>query len=515
MATPTTIRTLPCQNSTPVSFSLSPISGNKSSYSPLSPKQTAPLLKLLRSAKKRRSPLNKGINKKSSAQLGGPPPQFDVVGKDWLGLGNSPKKGKKIKAHYDRYIPNRTAMDMPSSQLNIGRREAKPDYLDSATIAYQEQVAKACGIALDKRILAFNAEPPSNDKEDLRTMYNRPLKKDATGAQFRRRILTAPERVLDAPGLVDDYYLNLLDWSCLNVLAVGLDRSVYLWNADSGDVNCLCTVAEEDQIASLTWSPDGNFLSIGTFEGDVQIWDAESAAKIRTMTGHQARVGVLSWDKSLLSSGCRDGSIWHHDVRVAQHKVAELLAHTSEVCGLKWRSDGQQLASGGNDNLVNIWDARSSVPRFTKANHTAAVKAVAWCPWQTNLLATGGGSYDRHIHFWNTTTAARVNSVDTGSQVTSIIWSQEYKELLTSHGFPDHHLAVWSYPSLNKVIDIPAHETRVLHTAISPDGQTVATGASDENLKFWKIFESKPQAKSVKPKESAESGSTSMRMSIR
>ncbi|KAH6581633.1 hypothetical protein BASA60_002339 [Batrachochytrium salamandrivorans] len=207
--------------------------------------------------------------------------------------------------------------------------------------------------------------------------------------------------------------------------------------------------------------------------------------------GRNSRVGVLSWDKHVLSSGSRDGSIWHHDVRIANHKVAELIGHSSEVCGLKWRPDGQLLASGGNDNLVNIWDVRSTTPKFTKTEHTAAVKAMAWCPWQLNLLATGGGSSDQMVHFWNTTSTGKVSSFNTGSQVTSIIWSREYKELLTSHGFPNNHLSIWSYPSLNKIADLSGHDSRVLHTAISPDGQTVASTASDENLKFWKAFESR------------------------
>lgn len=70
----------------------------------------------------------------------------------------------------------------------------------------------------------------------------------------------------------------------------------------------------------------------------------------------QARVATLSWNGSILSSGCRDGSIHHHDVRVARHKVQELKGHRAEVCGLTWRADGQFLASGGNDNVVNCWE---------------------------------------------------------------------------------------------------------------------------------------------------------------
>jgi cell division cycle protein 20 (cofactor of APC complex) len=146
------------------------------------------------------------------------------------------------------------------------------------------------------------------------------------------------------------------------------------------------------------------------------------------------------------------------------------------VCGLEWRADGAQLATGGNDNLVSIWDARSlAVPKFTKTNHKAAVKALSWCPWQPNVLATGGGSYDRHIHFWNTTTGARVNSIDTGSQVTSLRWSPHYREIVSTSGFPDNSLSIWSYPTLVRNIEIPAHETRVLHSCLSPDGQMLAT----------------------------------------
>ncbi|KAJ2687409.1 WD repeat-containing protein slp1 [Coemansia spiralis] len=405
----------------------------------------------------------------------------------------SPRTKKGKPAQYDRFIPNRSDKELASSQFNIARSDTEQP-LDGATIAYHEEVARACGVSINKRILSFKEEAPTSDRDDLRQVYSRPALKSNASTTAKRRILNTPERVLDAPGLVDDYYLNLLDWSLGNTLAIGLDQSVYLWNASSGDVNSLCQLEGDSYVCSVKWTTDGSYLAIGTCDGDVQIWDAESQSRIRTMTGHQARVGVMSWERHMLSSGCRDGSIWNHDVRIANHKTAELIAHSGEVCGLTWRSDGALLASGGNDNLVNIWDARSAVPKFTKTQHTAAVKALAWSPWQLNLLASGGGSHDRHVHFWNTTTTARLDSIDTGSQVTSIQWSNEYRELVTSHGFPHNHLALWSYPSLAKIVDIPAHDTRVLHTAISPDGQTVATAASDESLKFWRIFETRTKS---------------------
>jgi cell division cycle protein 20 (cofactor of APC complex) len=54
--------------------------------------------------------------------------------------------------------------------------------------------------------------------------------------QSYRYISPDPERVLDAPEMVDDYYLNLLDWSSENILSVALCQSVYLWHANTGQI---------------------------------------------------------------------------------------------------------------------------------------------------------------------------------------------------------------------------------------------------------------------------------------
>lgn len=59
--------------------------------------------------------------------------------------------------------------------------------------------------------------------------------------------------------------------------------------------------------------------------------------------------------------------------------MATLAGHTQEVCGLKWAPDGRYIASGGNDNLVNIWtntqgDNGRPCPVQTLTQHQGAVK---------------------------------------------------------------------------------------------------------------------------------------------
>jgi len=199
------------------------------------------------------------------------------------------------------------------------------------------------------------------------------------------------------------------------------------------------------------------------------------------MGGHQTRTGVLAWNSRILASGSRDRNILQHDLRVPDNYISKLVGHKSEVwrlqkylndvlgnmqtkltflrisiiqvCGLKWSNDDRELASGGNDNQVAItnlclffstfvfsslallcfsqwltylvacgeqllvWNQQSQQPALRLTEHTAAVKAIAWSPHQSGLLASGGGTADRCIRFWNTTNGHQLNSIDTGSQV--------------------------------------------------------------------------------------------------
>lgn len=428
----------------------------------------------------------------------------------------------------DRFIPNRKGMDLDLCRMQLSFGEDKENgqvkspsknNSDHRAYGYSSILASSLlntnlkvspdGTMNDlpqSKILSFGNKAPEPKEGYLNP--NRVIYTPSNGSGVRRNkfrhIPQAPEKILDAPGLMEDFYLNLVDWGSNNTLAVALNDSVYLWSAESGSIETLCeTSVEGDCVTSVQWS-DGNYIAIGTNTNEVQIWDPVKMVCVRRMRSHTARVGALAWNGPMLSSGSRDTNIHHHDTRIPQHHIATLPTHSQEVCGLKWSPNGTQLASGGNDNIVCVWDnnvnnSSSSrwTPKHTFDQHNAAVKALAWCPWQNNLLATGGGTADRHLRFWNTASGSCVNSIDTKSQVCSIVWSPHDKELVTSHGFSQNQLTVWKYPSLARMAELKGHTSRVLHLALSPNGHTVVSGAADETLRFWKIFDTPGSGKSA------------------
>jgi cell division cycle protein 20 (cofactor of APC complex) len=122
------------------------------------------------------------------------------------------------------------------------------------------------------------------------------------------------------------------------------------------------------------------------------------------------------------------------------------------------------------------------------ADNTAAIKAVAWCPFHPSLLATGAGTADRRIRLFNANTGNCVMQTDTKSQVCAIQWSITDRELISGHGYSDNQLSLWKYPSLVKVSDIMGNEGRTLGLCLSPDGTTVLSASADEILRFWRVF---------------------------
>lgn len=345
--------------------------------------------------------------------------------------------------------------------------------------------------------LSFSLKPQKRSSDNAKRNL------DSYFEERRSQINTEPSSVLDAPGLRDDYYLNILDWSAQNLLAVALNESIYVWDPSLGTVQLLSHVhGAFDYISSLVFSADGSVLSMASSQGCLSSFDMNGGRKIQDFALKDAgRIATMAMcptgsagGDNCLTVGSKSGNIFHFDPRNScRTPVLSLKEHTLEVCGLKRSYDVYQLASGGNDNKVCIWDLRwPSEPMWVQEDHLAAVKALDWCPWQSNLLATGSGTADRRIRFWNTMSNTCQREIQCDSQVCGLRWSTNHAEIVSTHGFGTNELALWHYPSMSKITSFKAHESRVLQVAMSPDATTIVTAAANEHLKFWGLFPPKP-----------------------
>ena len=347
----------------------------------------------------------------------------------------------------------------------------------------------------EKKKTNFCYELFNNQKENQNNINN------CSDFKNQRKINPKPYKELITSNLIDDFYLNLLDWSSKDQIAIGCTTSVILWNNNKTQseilLNYPCGNLEENEnivekyVSSLIWSNEGDKLAVGHSLGGVEIYDINKKKLISNYNGHKGRVGVVSWNGNIISSGSKDCNIITRDIRCknnSENIIIKFLGHTQEVCGLKWSFDGSQLASGGNDNNLMIWNLHSTKPIMCNNSHLAAVKAIAWSPHQHNILVSGGGTADRTIRFWNTTTFENIIKYDTGSQVCNLVFSKTSNELISTHGFSLNQINVWKLPNLQKTATLIGHTFRVLYLGLSPNGQNIVTGAGDQTLKFWNVF---------------------------
>jgi len=373
-----------------------------------------------------------------------------------------------------------------------------------------------------------------------------------------RKISSEPERILDAPNLSDNPFYNPIDWGSKNILSVCLGPYNYLWNYNNLETHLLSKNINDMEYCTSNFMENGICIALGLDNGDIELWDIEKKIKIRNLVGHEMRVGTLAWNGYNLFSGSKDTTILGHDVRIKNNIIMKLAkGHTKEISTIKWNQDFKYLASGGNDNLVCLWDIRGKfnnnkssiwdvlnsqsddesenendnindlnndiimeeeintnnntninthINRIRKSKsknlndniiepflilnkHKGPVRALQWSPWHNNILAAGGGKKDNSIKFVNADTKSVVSEYNTGSPVCQILWNKYEKEIISSQGNNKNQICVWSYPKMNKIVELNGHLNRALYLAMSPDGCTMVSGSSDETLRFWNINE--------------------------
>ncbi|POM73097.1 Cell division cycle protein, partial [Phytophthora palmivora] len=164
-----------------------------------------------------------------------------------------------IKSASDRFIPTRSAMNLDLVQCNSpetaaaieaatnSKNKSSPSGSgasgstsaaeDEEKQIYKKRLASALlGKEEDSnhKILKFTkakpaVAPPDSFKSTLQARFSHnkvSVVPAAAAKKLNRHVPSAPIKVLDAPELMNDYYLNLLSWGANNILAVALGQCV-------------------------------------------------------------------------------------------------------------------------------------------------------------------------------------------------------------------------------------------------------------------------------------------------
>lgn len=412
------------------------------------------------------------------------------------------KTGSEPLHRPDRFIPSRNDHHLRSLAVDFMRAASSSISSFTDPVDYDD-----FDLAFERSLLTFKlpAKGPasstlhplseeSKSKEGSSFMHSNSsvysLKSSNSNANKLQRLPKKPFRILDIPGLEDDYYTNLLDWSSKNDIAICLENKVYTHDYMTGATTELYEAFECETISSLGFNPEGDRLAFGNVLGQVYIFDIERQSEVAVFQSHTDRIGCLDWKDPGIVSGSRDRNAVFLDPREKSKKLNVLCTHAQEICGIRWNNELNLVATGGNDNKVGVW-AFGEKKRVMSGRHASGVKALAWSQRQYGILASGGGTNDRFIKVWNTNTGEMDFEREVEAQVCSILYSKVTNDIISAQGGELNDVRVWRSNGLKPVGVMTGHEHRPLHLALSPDGTILATASPDEKMCFWKIFDDK------------------------
>jgi len=202
---------------------------------------------------------------------------------------------------------------------------------------------------------------------------------------------------------------------------------------------------------------------------------------VHTLTGHSNVIQsvAISADSAILASGSSDKTIKVWDLGTGELRHT-LTGHSSCIFSLAISPDGQTLASCG-DKTTKIWDLKTGKLLHTLP-HLKSVGSVAISS-EGQIFAIGG---NKTIKIWNPHTEEwpRTFSEELG-YVGSVAISPDGNTLAS--GSTENIIKIWNLHTGQLLHQLTGHSDTVCSLAISPDGQTLVSGSFDKTVKIWDL----------------------------
>lgn len=255
----------------------------------------------------------------------------------------------------------------------------------------------------------------------------------------------------------------------------GMNGDVHLWNAETGQyIQTLVELTDMEKapkvknnhsqsgrfrkmVTSIAYSPDGKFLTYGTMDNKIHIWDTKKEKYLRMLDPH-------SDEKHTYSD--------MHDIR-----------HSHSVYALAYSPDGKILVSGSENGKILLWNPKRGWWYKTSKTPKGAVTAVTFSPDSKTFISNGNGN---KIDVWDVKRAEHKQSLEvkfnTGS-ITSVAYSPDGRTIAA--GCIDKTIYCWNagIGVLRQILS--GHTARVTSVSFSPDGKLLASSSYDRTIRLW------------------------------
>lgn len=281
-----------------------------------------------------------------------------------------------------------------------------------------------------------------------------------------------------------------------------------IWNGMTFNFETIMQ-AHDSQILALQYSHNDEWLLSGDLNGVIKYWQP-NFNNVNILNGHTQGIRDIAFspnDSKFLT--CGDDStlkIWNFNNGKEERSLA---GHHWEVKSADWHPNLGLIVSGSKDNLVKLWDPRSSTCVTTLHGFKHTVNKCRFQPTGTKRLLASV-SRDRSCRVFDLRTMKDILVLrDSETDLSCVSWHPTHASMLTTaayNGSMSHYLLDSYIPdsntselskkstsygsssvgSIEAVHRIPyAHERAIHALEYHPLGHLLCSAGSDKTARFW------------------------------
>ena len=279
----------------------------------------------------------------------------------------------------------------------------------------------------------------------------------------------------------------------LRVAASGY-HEVNLWtSADSSLGRRMPGLSE--RLYEIAYSPDGKWIATASGDpgqfGAAKLWIAEpdgGGKAVRDLVESSDSVFAVAFspDSKLVAAAGADRAIRIFEVETGK-LVSTIEDHADWVLDIAFSPDSKRLASASRDKTAKVFDVAKKESLVTFPGHAESVYAVSFTPDGKGVVSAGG---DNQIRFWNPDEDGKQtgNIGGFGGAIFRIAYTPDGKRLVACSA----DKTVRIFEGIAQKFALSGHTDWVYAVAISRDGNTIASGSWDGEVRLWNAADGKP-----------------------